>query len=132
MAVLTAEVKAVIEAATPLVATCGGFGFPNVTPKGSLRVLDDETLVFSELAGGKTYHNLRDRPVLSVLVLDLEHQAGYQLKGTASFFTEGELFDAAVRQAEERGKRAPQYVVKVEVAEVWSIWPGQTEEPLAV
>ena len=130
MAMLTAEIKAVIEATTPLVATCGGFGFPNITPKGSLRVLDDETLVFSELSGGKTYHNLRDRPTLSVLVLDLEHQAGYQIKGNATFVTAGELFDAAVREAEASGGRLPRAVVKIDVVEVWSIWPGQTDEPL--
>ncbi len=130
MAKLTAAVKALIQSTTPLVATCGGFGFPNVTPKGSLRVVDDETLVFSELAGGKTYHNLRDRPALSILVLDLEQQAGYQIKGSVRILDQGELFDAAVAQSKERGGRPPQYVVRVDVAEVWSVWPGQTGEPL--
>jgi predicted pyridoxine 5'-phosphate oxidase superfamily flavin-nucleotide-binding protein len=130
MAKLTAEVKAAFEGATPVVATCGGFGFPNLTPKGSLRVLDDETLVFSELTGGKTYHNLRDHPVLSVLLLNLEQRVGYQIKGNATFVTEGALFDEAVRLAEEGGRRSPQSVVKIEVIEVWSIWPGQTGEPL--
>ncbi len=130
MAKLTAAVKALIQSTTPLVTTCGGLGFPNVTPKGSLRVVDDETLVFSEFAGGKTYHNLRDRPALSILVLDLEQQAGYQIKGSVRILDQGELFDAAVAQSKERGGRPPQYVVRVDVAEVWSVWPGQTGEPL--
>ena len=43
---------------------------------------------------------------------------------------QGELFDAAVAQSKERGGRPPQYVVRVDVAEVWSVWPGQTGEPL--
>ena len=131
MAKLTAEVKALIEAVTPLVATCGGFGFPNVTPKGSLRVVDDETLVFSELSGGKTYHNLKDRPSVSVLALDIEQKAGYQIKGSTKILDQGELFEAAVAQSKERGGRPPQYVVRVDVAEVWSIWPGQTDEPIS-
>lgn len=131
MAKLTPKVKALIESVTPLVATCGGFGFPNITPKGSLRMVDDETLVFSELAGGKTYHNLKDRPALSVLVVDLENKAGYQIKGSAKLLDHGELFDAAVAQSKERNGRPPQYVVRVDVAEVWSIWPGQTDEPIS-
>lgn len=131
MAKLTAEVKALIGAVTPLVATCGGFGFPNVTPKGSLRVVDDETLVFSELAGGKTYHNLKDRPSASVLVLDLEKKAGYQIKGSAKIMDQGELFNAAVEQSKARAGRPPQYVVRIDVAEVWSVWPGQTDEQIS-
>ena len=114
-----------------MVATCGGFGFPNVTPKGSLRVVDDDTLVFSEIAGGKTYHNLKDRPAVSILVLDLPNQAGYQIKGDAKIMSEGPHFDAAVQLSKERDKPPPQYVVRIDVAEVWSIWPGQTGEPIS-
>ncbi len=128
MAKMPTTVQTVIENGLPLVATCGRFGFPNVTPKESLRVLDDETLVFSENAGGKTYHNLYDNPSISVLVLDLPHKAGYQIKGNVEMSDRGELYDAAVRRADERGGRRPKYVVLVHVLEVWSIWPGHTGE----
>jgi len=130
MAKLTEAVKAVIEKGTPVVATCGRFGFPNVTPKGSVRVHDDETLVFSENAGGKTYYNLHDNPSVSVLVMDLENRTGYQIKGNVEISDAGDLYADAVRRAEARGGRSPKYVVVVHVAEVWSIWPGQTDQPV--
>ena len=46
-----------------LVATVSPDGMPNVAPKGSLTVLDDEHLVFADLVAGRTSRNLSSIPV---------------------------------------------------------------------
>lgn len=63
-----------------LVATVSPDGMPNVAPKGSLTVLDDEHLVFADLVAGRTSRNIVLDPHVSVLVLG-DDGKGYQLRG---------------------------------------------------
>ncbi|MDW5564076.1 MAG: pyridoxamine 5'-phosphate oxidase family protein [Methanomassiliicoccus sp.] len=66
-----------------LLATVSPEGVPNVAPKGSLTVLDDERLVFADLVEGRTTRNLQARPNVAVVVLDPQGN-GYQIKGRGS------------------------------------------------
>jgi len=114
-------VKAFIQGKLGWVATASKTGMPNVAIKGSLRVLDDEHLVFADLFSLKTRQNLEENPQVAVMVYDGETRAGYSLKGRAEMIAQGPLFDQiaeAVRQLPTR-LPPPKYAVKITVEAVY-------------
>lgn len=131
MARLTDEMKAMFAKQLGLIATVDKDGQPNIGAKGSMRVLDDETLVFNEGAGEKTYRNLQTNPKVAIIFVDREKVDGYQIKGMAELVTSGDLYDAAIKSAEERKRRAPKTVVKIKINEIYSIRPGSTAQKIA-
>ena len=71
MTMLTDEAKKAIGEISPsLVATASRNGKPNVSAKRSLRVLDDDHLVFADIRSPRTIANLRENPQLTVTCLD--------------------------------------------------------------
>ena len=131
MAMLTSEMKAMFEKQLAIIATASKDGTPNVGPKGSMYVLDDQTLVYSEGTGEKTLRNLRENPKVAVVVVDRERSDGYQFKGTAELLTSGELFEQVERRQEERKRRVPKYAIRIRIEEVYSVKTGMTAEKIA-
>jgi predicted pyridoxine 5'-phosphate oxidase superfamily flavin-nucleotide-binding protein len=131
MVKMTGEMKAMLEKQLPIVATSTKEGIPNVGPKGSLYVLDDETLVYSEGTGRKTLKNMVENPNVAVLVVDREKLDGYQFKGKAELLTQGPIFDEVSEKQKKRGRRPPTNVVKIKVEEVYSVKPGMIAERLS-
>ncbi len=131
MAKLNDEMKALFGKQLGLIATVGEDGEPNIGAKGSMRVLDDETLVYNEGAGEKTFRNLKSNPKVAVIVIDREKTDGYQIKGTAEVLSSGELYDEAVRTAPLRKRRPPKAVVRIKIKEIYSVRPGNTANKLA-
>ena len=75
------------------VATASKAGEPNVTPKGSLTLLDDQHIIFADLFSLKTRRNLQENPQVAVTVIDGGTAKGYQIKGQAEMLTAGSLFE---------------------------------------
>jgi hypothetical protein len=124
MVKVTEEMRGMIEGQLAFVGTADRDGKPNVAPKGSMRLEDEETLVFSEGIGKKTLQNLRENPNVTVAYVDLEKIDGYQFKGKAEILEEGPLFDKSVKISEKRGKPKPKAAVKIKIAEIYSLKPG--------
>ncbi len=117
MAKLTEELKSIIGEIHPaFIATAGKDGRPNVSPKGSFRVLDDEHVVFSDMNSPRTVANLRENPQVSAIVLDPATRKGARIWGRAEVLDSGELFDAAVESMAARGVK-PNNVIKIAVDE---------------
>ena len=131
MVKMTGEMKAMLEKQLPVIATSTKEGIPNVGPKGSFFVLDDETLVYSEGTGRKTLKNMLENPNVAVLVVDREKLDGYQFKGKAELLTQGPIFDEVSERQKKRGRRPPTNVVKIKIEEIYSVKPGMTAERLA-
>ena len=74
-----------------LLATVSPEGVPNVAPKGSLTVLDDERLVYADLVEGRTSRNIQARPEVAVVVMD-QAERGYQIKGRGRRDTTGAAY----------------------------------------
>ena len=71
MAELSTEAKKIISEFGPaLIATASKEGKPNVSPKGSFRVLDDEHVIFANIASPRTIANLKENPQLTAIMLD--------------------------------------------------------------
>ena len=112
---LSLELKQAISQIKPaFVATADRAGQPNVSPKGSLRVFDDEHLVFADLMSPQTIHNLKENPLLSIIGLNPTTRKGWRIWGKADeIITSGELFDQLTKEYSNKGK--VNHVVKIKV-----------------
>ena len=82
MAKLSKEAKKVIGEIRPaLVATASKTGKPNVSAKGSLRVLDDEHIIFADIASPRTVANIQDNPQVALICLDAAAHRGCRVWG---------------------------------------------------
>jgi uncharacterized protein len=78
-------------------------GTPNLSPKGTTTVWDEDRLIFADIRSPRTVENLRRNPAIEVNVVDPISRKGYRFKGTAAVLTEGDRFDEAIRFYRERG-----------------------------
>ena len=106
MGVLTAEMKRVVdEQRLGFVATICPDGTPNLSPKGTTAVWDDDHLVFANIRSPGTVANLRQNPSVEVNVVDPFVRRGYRFKGVASILESGALYDRAIAFYRNRGSR---------------------------
>jgi predicted pyridoxine 5'-phosphate oxidase superfamily flavin-nucleotide-binding protein len=120
MGILTEDMKRVVlEQRLGFAATVCPDGTPNLSPKGTTTVWDDEHLVFSDICSPGTTANLRQNPAIEINVVDPEVRKGYRFKGTAVILTEGSRFEEIVAFYRERGTQNPIHsivLIKVERA----------------
>lgn len=94
MGILTEDMKRVItENRLGFYATVCADGTPNLSPKGSTIVYDDDHLAFVDLGSPGTLSNLESNPSIEISIVDLFVRKGYRFKGTATIVTEGSVFD---------------------------------------
>jgi uncharacterized protein len=87
------------------VATVCPDGTPNLSPKGTTAVWDDQHLVFLDLSSPGTVTNIEaGNPVVEVNVVDPIRRKGYRFKGPAAVHRDGPVFEDVVHWYEqERG-----------------------------
>jgi predicted pyridoxine 5'-phosphate oxidase superfamily flavin-nucleotide-binding protein len=80
-------------------------GTPNLSPKGTTAVWDDDHLVFLDIFSPGTVANIEaGRPVVEVNVVDPIRRKGYRFKGPAEVLRDGTRFENVTRWYErERG-----------------------------
>jgi len=94
MGMLTDDMKRVVrQQRMGFMATVCPDGSPNLSPKGTATVWDDDHLVFADLGSPVTIENLGHNPACEINVLDTFLRKGYRFKGTAEILTCGDLFD---------------------------------------
>ena len=91
MTILTPDMKRVIaEQKLGFVATVNADGTPNLSPKGTTTVWDDDHLVFADIHSPNTVENLRHNPVVEINMVDPFVRKGYRFGGTASVVERGD------------------------------------------
>lgn len=84
-------------------ATINGDGSPNLSPKSTLIVHDDDHLLFANIASPRTVANLRLDPRIEINCVDIFSRRGYRFTGHASVRSAGDpIYDefAAALRAE--------------------------------
>jgi len=118
MVKLSEEAKKAIGQIRPsLVATADKSGKPNVSPKGSLRVLDDNQVVFADVASPRTVANIKENPQVAIICLDTPTRKGVRIWGKAELLTTGVLFEQMSAELAGRNMKL-RTVVKVAVEAV--------------
>jgi hypothetical protein len=117
---IPADLQEFIKGKHGWVATASKDGIPNVSIKGSLRVLDDEHLVFADIFSMKTRKNLLENPRVAVMVFEDASRRGYMFKGSVELSTSGPLYNQTLEGIRKAMPQlpAPKYVVKVAVESI--------------
>jgi predicted pyridoxine 5'-phosphate oxidase superfamily flavin-nucleotide-binding protein len=117
MGKLSEKIKETIAEIRPgIVATSSKDGSPNLSAKGSLRVIDDDHVAFADISSPRTIANLRENPCVSVLVMHPKSMRGCRLWGKGEILDAGELFDEISSEFASRNI-AVNHVVMVTVEE---------------
>jgi len=103
MGILTADMQRLVEAELGFVATVCPDGTPNLSPKGTIAVWDDDHLVFADVRSPGTVENLRSNPSIEVNVVDQLVRKGYRFKGTGTVHTDDDVFERGVAFYDARG-----------------------------
>jgi predicted pyridoxine 5'-phosphate oxidase superfamily flavin-nucleotide-binding protein len=102
-------------------ATVCGDGSPNLSPKGSTYVLDDDHLLFADIRSPQTVANIRRGSLVEVNVVDPLARKGYRFKGPGEVHGPGterhERGLALMRAAGSRLVDRVRVVVVIEVRE---------------
>src|SRR5512134_1247675 len=106
MGILTADMKRVVEEQRlGFVATVCPDGTPNLSPKGTTAVWDDDHLVFANIRSPGTIANLRQNASVEVNVVDPFLRKGHRFKGVGSVLESGALYDRLIAFYKDRGSR---------------------------
>lgn len=139
MGVLTQDMKRVVETQLGFIATVCPDGSPNLSPKGTTAVWDDDHLVFADIQSPGTVANLKSNASIEINLVDQLTRKGYRFKGTAVVHTEGPVFERGIHFYEDRGtpkaRERIRGIVIVSVARALPIWSpaydlGRTEDEL--
>jgi uncharacterized protein len=102
--ILTEDMRrTVFEQKLGFVATVCPDGSPNLSPKGTTTVWDDNHLLFADIRSPRTVYNLAANPTIEINVVDPILRKGYRFKGHASLHTQGETFERGLALLRERG-----------------------------
>ena len=117
---LTPDMKRLIEEQRlGFYATVNDDGSPNLSPKGSTYVLDDEHLFFADYRSPQTVANVRRGSLVEVNVVDPLARKGYRFKGPAEVHEPGsDRFDEAVAMLRAAGSTLVDRARAIVVVEV--------------
>ena len=85
------------------VATVSKDGTPNLSPKGTIVVMNESTLAFADIRSPQTIQNLQDNPSVEINVVDPFQRLGYRFKGEGKIINEGSEFDKILDYYENAG-----------------------------
>ncbi|MFH0728768.1 MAG: pyridoxamine 5'-phosphate oxidase family protein [Pseudomonadota bacterium] len=113
----------------PVVVLCttNGANEPNAIPVGTKKIIDPETILFSDQFFNKTIENLKVNK--QVAVTFWEGAEGYQLKGTVTIETTTERYRETAKWVEELSAKIgfpmkSKGAVIVKIDEIYGVSPG--------
>jgi predicted pyridoxine 5'-phosphate oxidase superfamily flavin-nucleotide-binding protein len=99
------------------IATICPDGTPNLSPKGSTAVWDDDHLVFADVESPRTIRNIVENPWVEINVVDPVLRRGYRFKGKGEVLRSGTDYWKIMEMYREDGAdvRRIRAIVRVEV-----------------
>jgi uncharacterized protein len=118
--ILTDDMKRVVrEQRLGFYATANEDGSPNLSPKGSTYVLDDDHLFFADIRSPQTVANVRAGSLVEVNVVDPLVRKGYRFKGSAEIHEPGSsVYATATDQMRDAGSQLVERAKAIVVIEV--------------
>ena len=75
------------------VATVSKDGTANLSPKGTIVIINESTLTFADIRSPQTIQNLQHNTSVEINVVDPFQRLGYRFKGDGRIINEGSEFD---------------------------------------
>lgn len=124
MATLTPEMKEMIGAQLNFLATADKDGNPQVGPKGTMRVFDDNRLIYNEETGRHAWANLQASGKAAVASVDKAKMKGFRFEGNVEIHKDDKIFDDAQAFAKEKGLPAAIAAVIINVTKIVKLDAG--------
>lgn len=120
MAILTEDMKRVVrEQRLGFYATVSEDGSPNLSPKGTTYVLDDDHLFFADVRSPQTVANIRRGSLVEVNVVDPLVRKGYRFKGPGEIHDPGtHRYAESIERLREAGSTLVDRVKAIVVIEI--------------
>ena len=120
MGILTDDMKRLVdEQKLAFHATVCPDGSPNLSPKGSTRVWDDDHLFFADICSPRTIAKLRAGSIIELNVDDPFVRKGYRFKGRAVIYEPGDaVFAEGIERMRADGSKLTGRVKAVVMIEV--------------
>jgi len=135
MGILSDDMKRIVrEQRLGYIATVCPDGTPNLSPKGTTAVWDDDHLVFADIRSPQSVHNIEHNPSIEINVIDPLVRKGYRFKGKGSVHRSDELFRRGCQMYRDMGLALEiRAVVLIHVVRALPLFSpaydrGQTEE----
>lgn len=107
MGFFTNEIKSLIkQQKLGYVATVSHDNTPNLSPKGTISVWDDEHLVFADIKSPNTIKNLEKNPALEINVVNPITRKGYRFKGVGKILSSGDEYDKIISHYTKTGVKS--------------------------
>ena len=137
MDVITDEIKKFVDfQKLGYVATISNDNTPNLSPKGTIMVLDEFHIAFANIQSPNTVENLKHNSSIEVNVVDPFSRRGYRFKGTAEIISSGDKFDKIISHYKTSGvKSSIKSVILVKIEKLSEVFSplydlGHTEDEL--
>ena len=137
MVIITEEIKNFVNfQKLGYVATVSDDNTPNLSPKGTIIVLDESHLAFADIQSPKTVENLKHNPSIEVNVVDPFSRRGYRFKGIAEIISSGDKFNDIISLYNTAGiKSTIKCIVLIKIEKLNEVFSplydlGHTEEEL--
>ena len=137
MVVITEEIKNFVNfQKLGYVATVSNDNTPNLSPKGTIMVLDESHIAFADIQSPKTVENLKHNPSIEINVVDTFSRRGYRFSGTAEIILSGDKFNKIITYYKTSGvKSSIKSVILIKIEKLSEVLSplydlGHTEEEL--
>ena len=107
-----------------ILSTSSKEGTPNIVYLKFLKVYNDEQILIANNKFFKTEKNLLENPKISFVVLDKENRKAYQIKGTAEFHKEDQIFKDTVKWVTDKKLASTTYPKSGIILNVKEIYCG--------
>ncbi len=111
-----------------VLATGNADGSPNVGPKASTHVFDDESLAYAEFVGRHHFENVQRDQRIAIAAMDWEKREGYRFIGRAEIHASGPVFE----KVSQRFPRPAKAAVRLVVDRIEVLSPAQAGQPFSV
>ena len=85
------------------VATVSSDNSPNLSPKGTIIVIDESHLAFADIRSPQPIENLRHTSSIEINVVDPIRRRGFRFKGEGQIISEGTQFSEILEQYKKNG-----------------------------
>jgi len=80
---------------------------PNLSPKGTTIVWDNDHLAFADIHSPGTIDNLKSNPAIEINIVDVFTRKGFRFKGIGQILSEGDTFEQILSYYRNKGTKHP-------------------------
>lgn len=104
MGILNDDMKRIVrEQRLGYIATICDDGTPNLSPKGTTAVWDDDHLMFADIRSPQSVRNIEHNPSVEINVVDPLVRKGYRFKGRGVVYRSDDVFQRACQIYRDMG-----------------------------